>query len=94
MKTETLLYPGAPVLLKSLKRDGVEGDVRVQKYDETHFRVASFLPGVVVELPGDTAKIEPEKSQWVYGSIEEAQEFFVRFIQEAEALGWVSKRNE
>lgn len=84
---QALSYPGAPVLLVAMTRGEQEGDVRVQQYDDTRLRVASFLPGIVVELPGDTAKVEPEISQWV-NSYEEAETVFLRYCEQARSAGW------
>jgi len=83
-----LAYPGAPVLLAAFRREDEEGDVRVQQYDDSNFRVGTFLPGVVIDLPGDTAKVEPEISQWVK-TLSEAREVFDRYVQQARQAGWL-----
>jgi hypothetical protein len=62
-------YPGAAVKITQLQQDstGDFGDVRIMDYGKdsrTRYRVAAFCPGVIVDLPGDTPKTEPENDQW------------------------------
>ncbi len=85
-------YPGAPALLTALERDGERGDVRVQDYSGSNrrgfeFKVASFLPGIVEESPGDTPKVWPEIHQHT-GDFNEATAIFLRYVEAAKRVGW------
>lgn len=86
------LYPGAAVLLTRFSRGDELGDVRVQDYSEMNvtksaFRVGQFLPGIVEESPGDTAKVWPEVHQYV-ATFEQALDVFGRYVEAAKAAGW------
>ena len=57
-------YPGAAIRTARLvwPSTGEHGEVRLMDYggdSKTRYRVAAFCPGHVVELPGDTPKVEP-----------------------------------
>lgn len=84
-------YPGDAVRAQLLYRGGhgrpIElGEVRIQKYD-TFVRVASFLPGYLQWLPGDTPKMVSEK-QMCYRFADPADAEFDAYIQEAYESGW------
>lgn len=84
-------YPGDAVRIELLRRGDEIGDIRIQDYNERltqAYRVAAFLPGVDVCLPGDTPKTEPDKHQWDL-SKREADAHFDRFLAEAHRDGWV-----
>jgi hypothetical protein len=79
-------YPGDAILLLRLAKDRELGDVRIQWY-ETHWHVASFLPGIDVCLPGDTPKVEPERDEWC-DSRKDADTHFIRHVIAAFRDGW------
>lgn len=86
-------YPGDSVREIRLKKGREIGDVRIQDYSETSrqkpcYRVASFLPGNLVESPGDTPKVEPEHSTWE-NDAGEANIRLHMFLEAAQADGWV-----
>lgn len=83
-------YPGAAVRIVALRRGEEIGDVRIQHYGN-NVRVAAFLPGRVVELPGDTPKTEPENYAWypVPDRARRADEVFDCYLDQAKADGWV-----
>lgn len=84
------MYPGDSVECTIVERgpDGQEGgDIRIQEYSPDNFRVGSFLPGIVVQHPGDSHKVEPERSEWC-NSLNEAATVYRQFIAEAIADGW------
>jgi hypothetical protein len=80
-------YPGDAVRILPLKRGNEMGDVRIQAYMPAMVRVAAFLPGRDIFLPGDTPKTEPEKCEWCENSFT-ADELFDTYVQEAYAAGW------
>lgn len=82
-------YPGDAVRIRMLRRGDELGDVRIQQYSVTpqSVRVAKFLPGNEVFLPGDTPKTEPEQDEWCSSSWR-ADEVFDRFVQDAYNDGW------
>lgn len=84
-------YPGAPVLLTSMRRGEEYGDVRVQDFGETvtggRYKVCQFLPGVVECSPGDTPKVWPEIHQ-IVTTLDEAGDVFARYVEQAHAAGW------
>lgn len=80
-------YPGETTLIVTLSRGDDIGDVRVQRYSDKLFRVATFLPGFVVWFPGDTPKVEPEQSEWK-PSLSDCSEPFSLFLEQAVANGW------
>lgn len=82
-------YPGETMRIAYFERSAEMGDVRIQVY-ETCFRVATFLPGIVVALPGDTPKIEPERSEW-HTTRRDADQAYDRFTRDARADGWRSR---
>lgn len=84
-------YPGDAVLRADLVRDNVIGDVRVQWYGDKALRVGSFLPGVVIDLPGDTPKIEPERSEWAATREAAAREYVWQLVR-ALRDGWRLER--
>lgn len=79
-------YPGDAVRILQLKRGDEIGDVRIQHYGEK-VRVASFLPGVAVCLPGDTPKTEPERSVWCVNNFA-ADALYDQYVQDAYADFW------
>lgn len=79
--------PGGAVRITYLERAQELGDVRIQQYDRK-YRVAAFLPGVSVFLPGDTPKTEPEVSQWC-AFPDFADRAFERLVIQAAGDGWM-----
>lgn len=82
-------YPGDTVRVLALRRGREVGEIRIQQYSggTQSVRVASFLPGNFVCLPGDTGKTEPEKHEWC-SSEWQANEIFERYAHAAYAEGW------
>lgn len=80
-------YPGDAVRMQMLRRGDEIGDVRIQAYNEVSFCIATFLPGNTVCFPGDTAKVEPEHSEWT-GVREKAVAIFETMLATARADGW------
>lgn len=83
-------FPGDAVRFMSLRRDGEIGDVRIQQYAPDKNRVGTFLPGVLVELPGDSPKMEPDRSQWC-NSATVADVVFNEFVRAAFEARWSDK---
>jgi hypothetical protein len=88
-------YPGDAVRITMLERNGPFGeeigDVRIQHYGAGKFRVAMFVPGIVIELPGDTPKTEPEFHQWHIDK-DVADEIFDEYVKCAIEGGWQERR--
>lgn len=66
------------------------GDVRIMDYgtsNKPRYRVACFCPGVEVDLPGDTPKMEPECDQWC-ATVSEANSWFELFVDREHRDGW------
>lgn len=80
-------YPGDAVRVQYLQKGEEIGDIRIQRYNEVSFRVATFLPGNAVCLPGDTIKVEPERSEWAPTKVR-ADALFDKFVVDASADGW------
>lgn len=86
-------YPGDSVRVTYLEwpSTGEIGDVRIQTYvvgsDGKNFRVAGFLPGRTVELPGDTPKTEPSCEFWT-DNPEQADSWFALYVKRAQEDGW------
>lgn len=82
-------YPGETVRIANFKSvDGNDlGDVRVQRYAPNLYRVAAFLPGIIIDLPGDTPKLVPERSEWS-DTLDKAAMPFERFVIDAIKDGW------
>lgn len=84
-------HPGDAVrLARFVRDDGEIGDVRIQFYGPTTFRVSAFMPGVSVFLPGDTPKCEPDQHHWCSDPLI-ADAFFDLYLQLYQAMGWVMK---
>lgn len=83
-------YPGDTVRILPLKRGRETGDIRIQAYNARSFRVAAFLPGVDVALPGDTPKVTPERSCFRATSYAADEEFDL-YVQSAYAEGWQNR---
>lgn len=81
-------YPGDAVQMQMLQRGDVLGDIRIQQYQPDQFCVATFLPGIPVQLPGDTPKTEPEESSW-HTTCLAAVTMFETQLDKAHALGWL-----
>lgn len=79
-------YPGDSCVIVYLKKADEIGDVRVQVYD-SHYRVATFLPGRSECPPGDTPKTVPERDQWTEDR-READKVFVQYVIAAFRDGW------
>jgi hypothetical protein len=79
-------YPGDRVRTQPMHRDGEIGEVCIQLYENV-VRVASFLPGIYLQLEGDTPKTAPEK-QMHYRHADPADAMFDQYVQEAYAAGW------
>lgn len=80
-------YPGDTILCQDFKRGDEYGSVRVQWYNDRSYCVGTFLPGNYVELPGDTPKVEPEKSSFRRGPGQAFAEF-KRFCHRALKDDW------
>ncbi len=87
-------YPGDSARITYLSRGDEIGDVRIQDYGDLsvrrQYRVATFLPGNESMSPGDTPKMEPEKSQWFdHHDRAAADRLFDAYVVEAQLAGWV-----
>lgn len=83
-------YPGDAVLLQQFSRGEEIGDVRIMDYSDgckTRFRIACFLPGISVFLPGDTPKTESERDCW-RNSEAAARRVFGIYCRGAKQDGW------
>jgi len=87
MKWTTPKHPGDSVRITRFKRGDEVGDVRIQWYGETSVKVGSFLPGEVQDLPGDTPKVWPERSQY-HRTRDAADSHFEVYVKEALREGW------
>ena len=54
---------------------------------KTRYRVAAFCPGRVVELPGDTPKVEPEADIWCV-TLDDASAWFELYVDRERRDGW------
>ena len=84
--------PGDTIHNIDFIRNDEIGFVRIQWYANDSYRVASFLPGRDVFNPGDTPKMEPEKSEWV-SVLVQAEAVMARFNGEAINEGWKMETN-
>lgn len=88
-------HPGATVRIIYMIRGAVGerqelGDVRVQDYGPgvgVRYRVGTFLPGIMIDNPGDTPKVEPETHTWHENALD-AEDHLQRFAGEAVIAGW------
>ena len=85
-------YPGASVRTTRLvwSSTGELGEVRLMDYgsgSKKRYRVAVFCPGRVVELPGDTPKVEPEADIWC-GAFSDANRYFELYVDREHRDGW------
>lgn len=82
-------HPGDIIGVVALHRGTDVGVVCAQHYGSL-VRVATFLPGVEIWLPGDTPKTEPEHHQLF--PIEDrtgAERLFDQYLRDAQDAGWV-----
>lgn len=79
-------YPGDTVRIMELKRGDEIGDIRIQHYGE-NVRVGMFLPGRIIDNPGDTPKVEPERCEWFPNNFA-ADAKFDDYVQRAFENGW------
>lgn len=86
-------YPGDSVRELALHRRGELGSIRIQQIRPDCVKVCSFLPGEVQDLPGDTPKVWPEKSEYITNSYA-ADELFDRYVQEAYGDFWFNYHPE
>jgi hypothetical protein len=84
-------YPGGDVRYLGLYHHGRRecGMISIQHCGRT-VRVGSFLPGTCYNLPGDTPKTVPEKSEYFRADNQTdlADAEFDKYVQEAYADGW------
>ncbi len=90
-------YPGDPVRMITFEHPETKkiGDVRIQWYGSPNHsminvRVGAFLPGVLIESPGDTPKTEPDLSEWANDKAI-ADAVFDRYCEQARTMGWKEK---
>jgi len=82
-------YPGIPIALIMLRKGRELGDVRIQHYGRK-VKVAAFLPGICMSLPGDSPKTSPDRDEWFdVDNRVGAERTFDRFIRDARDAGWV-----
>lgn len=84
-------YPGDAVLIQRFTRREEIGDVRIMQYGtpaHDKFRIACFLPGESVFLPGDTPKVEPERDCW-RNTEAAARRVFGIYVRTATHAGWM-----
>lgn len=79
-------YPGDVVRCMDLRLGDDIGQIVIQHYGE-NVRVGTFLPGDYVCLPGDTPKMEPERSEWFANNFA-ADAQFDDYVQRAFEDGW------
>lgn len=84
-------YPGDAVRMRLFVRGDEIGDVRIQDYGQDRYRVGTFLPGMPVFLPGDTPKVEPELSRWVYSKADADAVFDTYAAKAVLCDGWSPK---
>ena len=85
-------YPGASIRTFRMVRPstGERGEVRLMDYgsdSKTRYRVAAFCPGRIVELPGDTPKVEPEADIWCV-TLDDASAWFELYVDRERRDGW------
>jgi hypothetical protein len=82
-------HPGDMIGATALRRADDIGLVCVQHYGSI-LRVATFLPGREIFLPGDTPKVEPER--YVMLSTDDrvgAERQYSAYLRDAQDAGWV-----
>lgn len=88
-------HPGDTVRGVLLRRGDEIGDVRIMSYSQAQegmqVRVAAFLPGHTVELPGDTPKTEATLDCW-HTTRAGANRAYDAYLAQALADGWVEYR--
>lgn len=81
-------WPGDSAVQRNLIRsDGDIGSIRIQVYGPTTLLVASYLPGHETGSPGDTPKVNPERSAWCT-TRGEASKQFAAYCIAAFREGW------
>jgi len=85
-------YPGASIRTHRLvwPSTGELGEVRLMDYgsgSKKRYRVACFCPGRVVELPGDTPKVEPEADNWCE-TLADASAWLGLYVDRERRDGW------
>lgn len=85
-------YPGASIRTVRMVWPGTGelGEVRLMDYgsgSKKRYRVAAFCPGRVVDLPGDTPKVEPEADNWCV-TLADASAWFGLYVARERADGW------
>jgi len=82
-------HPGDVIGVVAIQRTDEIGLVCAQHYGSL-VRIAAFLPGQLVTLPGDTPKTEPER--FTYFIAEDragAERQFDQYLRDAQDEGWV-----
>lgn len=79
-------YPGDTVKIQRFTKGEEIGDVRIQQYD-SKYRAGCFLPGVIVDNPGDTTKVEPERNCWRNTEAGALRAFSI-YLRMAKQQGW------
>jgi hypothetical protein len=82
-------YPGDTIAEVPIYRASEQGFVCVHHF-ETFLMVSTFVPGRMIQLPGDTPKTEPELSDTF--EVEDrtgAEQCFDRYLRDAQDAGWV-----
>ena len=93
MTWTTAQYPGDWVRQIRLRKGDEHGSIAIQDYSSTvvhpryNYKIGAFLPGEIQDLPGDTPKIWPEKSEQVEDKAA-ADRIFDAYVQAAVADGW------
>ena len=85
-------YPGESIRTVRMvwPSTGELGEVRLMDYgsgSKKRYRVAAFCPGRVVELPGDTPKVEPEADNWCE-TLADASAWFGLYVDRECRDGW------
>lgn len=80
-------YPGDSALQLDVVRGGDYGSIRIQDYGEGKYMVASYTPGYETSFPGDTPKMNPDRSVWC-DTKPEASSAFVAYCIAAFRDGW------
>lgn len=79
-------HPGDDLVAQYLRKGGELGFVTIRQYGDS-YEVAAFIPGLLVQLPGDTPKTEPEVSRW-HKDQGDAAWAFNDMVLEAVEDGW------
>jgi hypothetical protein len=85
-------YPGASICTVRMiwPSTGELGEVRLMDYgsgSKKRYRVAAFCPGRLVELPGDTPKVEPEADNWCT-TLDDAKAWLGLYVDRERRDGW------